>query len=355
VIYNRKTVLGLRLRSSVELKKLSRNEFFSRLQLIRVLDPITDGAYKEIEERVWREQHDDAPHGHPWHVSFHASQFPGDNPMACARQALYQMMDLPPQKPFNRHVRALMSAGKGIEVELVRAWHEAGILLSAPPDAEVQTGFELPESWLTASVDSVILPPQWNKPLPVEIKTKYQADIDRMKLGAQGPDPQHVAQLKVQLAMVSVSQPTLWPGLDPVTHGFIYYMSRDRPSDTAEFRVDFDQKYFEVGLERLKQWRGYFMEDVLPELKPGKRESRFGHPNGWRWSYPPCQWCRFANVCKEDFRAGITALSESTGIQNAPKIRPHYSYEDARQRVLSRWSPDRERDKIRTSHEANGG
>lgn len=332
MIYNRKNILSYKLNSSVQLRKLSRTELFSRLQLIRKLEPITNAAYRKVEEEKWREQTDDSPHGHPWHVSFHASQFPGDDPMACPRQSLYRMADFAPPEPTSRWLRALASAGKGIEVDLVRAWYDAGILLSAGPDEEIQTGFELPEAWLTSSVDAVLLPKGWNKPLVVEVKTKWQRVIDDMKLGKKGPDQAHINQLKTQLGFVRLYQDQMWPGLDPVTHGYVYYLSRDNPSDTAEFRVDYDEKFFNQGVERLKQFKGFFLEDVLPEINPSKK-----HPMGWRWSYEPCKYCPAKKICQTDFKSGVTNLSDSTGIKESAKIREHYDFEAAKRRVLKRW------------------
>lgn len=349
--YTKRDILGLRLRTAMQLGKLTRQELFSRLQIIRTVEPVTATAYKEVEEVRWRTNADDAPHGNPWHVSFHGSQFPGDNPMACPRQALYRMMDFPNQSAFSRRSRVVMQAGKDAEVELVRTWYEAGILLSAPPDEDVQTGFEWPEAWLTSSVDSVILPPDWNKPLPVEIKTKEGKDIERMQFGLRGPDPAHVSQIKTQIALVRHYQDDLWPGLDPVTHGFIFYMSRDNPANTAEYRVDFDERFFEVGIERLKEWRGYFLEGVLPEIKPGKRSSKFGHPNGWRWSYEPCSFCDYKTTCQLDFREGVTELSNSIGIERAKHVRDDYDYEAARSRVSARWNGDGS-DKISASDDS---
>lgn len=330
--YDAKTLLGLKLRSQLSLRKLTRNELFSRMQLIRTIEPITVSAYKEVEEEKWRTQSDDSPHGHPWHVSFHASQFPGDDPMACPRQSLYRMMDFPPAEPFSRVGRTIMSAGKGIEVELVRTWHDAGILLSAGPDEEIQTGFELAEAWLTGSVDAIIKPRNWNKPVPVEIKTKYQDVIDQMLTGAKGPDEAHVRQIKTQLGFTRIFQSELWPGLDPVTHGYIYYLSRDKPSMTAEFRVDYDERFFEMGVERLKEWRRMFEEGFLPSINPSKK-----HPMGWRWSYPPCQWCDFKKTCKLDHEAKQEDLLDSVGIERAKLIRKHYDPVKARERVKKRW------------------
>ena len=335
--YDRKGILSLKLRSGVQLRKVSRAEFFTRLQITRKLEPITDAAYKEVEQNRWQNNLDNEPHGHPWHVSFHASQFPGDNPMACPRQALYQMMDFPSSDPFTRRSRTVMAAGKAIEEELVRTWHDAGILISAGPDEEIQTGFELPEAWLTGSVDAVIKPPNWNKPLPVEIKTKYHSVIEEMQRGARGPDQNHVSQLKVQLAFVRLNQAKLWPGLDPVTHGYIYYLSRDNPSITAEYRIDLDEEFFRKGVARLMQWKAWFDEGFLPEMNPSKRTSKFGHPHGWRWSYQPCAWCNFRKTCQLDFREGNVDLTASIGVERARLVRPDYDPEAARRRVLERW------------------
>lgn len=343
MIYDRKTILGLRLRQMAQLGRQSRTEMFSRMQLIRVLDPVTDKAYKQVEEERHQSRDGDSPHGEPWHVSFHGSQFPGDDPMACPRQALYRMIDLPNATPFNRNARTVMAAGKAIEVELVQTWHDAGILLSEPPTAPVQTGFEMEDSWLTASTDAIIHLPNTNWPTPVEIKSKYHEVIEKMRVGAQGPDPGHISQTKVEIAFVRAAQEAgeAWTGMDLCDHGFIYYLSRDKPSCTAEFRVDYDPHFFEAGLQRLKEWKQMFMEDVLPELKPPQKITTRSHPNGWRWSYQPCQWCPFKRTCQLDHQQRITTLSESTGLARAKLVQEDYDFDAAKQRVLDRWAkPD---------------
>jgi hypothetical protein len=320
-------------------ESLTRGEFFTRLQVIRKLEPLVDYSYKISEEKILRERLDDSPHGDFWHVSFHASQFPGNNPMACPRESLYRMMDFPPSVPIPRHLRQTGDAGKAIEVSLVNAFANAGLLLSSA-DPYAQTGFVLPEFWLTGSVDAVIQPPGTRKPLPVEIKNRSQKALEEMQVG-RGPWPEHVSQIKVQIAMLRHTQRQgLWLPVDEyqlTDHGLIYYVSRNDPMTTAEFRVDHDENFFVAGTEKLKRWRAYFVEDHLPELDPGKRSSNFGHPNGWRWSYQPCQWCSFKKTCQLDFREGTTTLSESIGVERAKDIRPDYDAELARLRVLARW------------------
>lgn len=319
----------------LKLKKLSRLEMLERLQIKRTIDPVVAAAYRQVEEKIWRSGDGNSPHGNPWHVSFHASQFPGDDPMACGRQAMYRMMDLPNAEPFNRRARTVMAAGKAVEYELVSTLDAAGLLISASPDESIQTGFTYADAWLTGSVDCVVLLPDLNQPLPIEIKSKYQEVIEEMQLGLRKPDESHIFQLKVQLALVRDAQERgeLWSDFDLVTHGYIYYLSRDRPFETAEFRVDYDKKFFEAGIERLKEWQQMFKDGVLPSENPSKK-----HPYGWRWSYPPCQWCDYKKTCKLDFEQGIKKLDDSVGISRAKLVNSDYSFDLARQRVLDRWN-----------------
>ena len=176
------------------------------------------------------------------------------------------------------------------------------------------------------------------KPLPVEIKERKAEVIAAMKLG-QGPFNDHISQIKVEIAFVRLYQKArMWLSeLDLCDHGIIYYVSRDNPLETTEFRLDHDENFFVAGTEKLKRWRAHFTEDHLPELDPGKRSSNFGHPNGWKWSYAPCQWCPFKKTCQLDFREGCTTLSESIGVERAKDVRPDYDAELSRLRVLARW------------------
>jgi CRISPR/Cas system-associated exonuclease Cas4 (RecB family) len=244
------------------------------------------------------------------------------------------MVNVPEQEPFSRKSRYLMSIGKAVEYELVYAWHLAGILLSAPPDDEYQTQFEFPEVWLTGSVDSIIEID--GRPVPVEIKTKSAEHVEEMCVGKRGPDPNHVSQLKVQIALAA--HDNKWPEKKPITHGFLYYASRNDPTKTAEFRVDLDEHFFDAGIEKLRQWRAWFEEGVLPSINPTKR-----HPMGWRWSYQPCSWCPFKKSCQSDHKEGIDSLEESTAVYRAGRIREDYDFETARLKVLARWKDKNDR------------
>jgi hypothetical protein len=345
MIYNRTNILGLQLNAATTLRKLSRAEFFTRLQLVRTIEPVVDLAFQIAEDRIHQEQLDDAPHGNPWHVSFHASQFPGNNPMACPRQSLYRMMDFPDPQPTSRKLRQTGDLGKQFEVTLVNAFYAADMLLSSP-DPDKQTGFELPEAWLTGSVDMVIQLPGGNMPIPVETKQRKHEVVREMMLG-RGPFLDHVSQVKVEIGFVRLYQKMglLWPDMDLCSHGYIYYGSRDDPDGTtAEFRIDHDEAFFNDGIEKLKRWRTYFEEDHLPELDPGKRTTIFGHPHGWKWSKQPCAWCSFKKTCQLDFREGTTQLSNSNGVNRAKLVRKNYNVEAARQRVKARWAKEKEKE-----------
>lgn len=333
------------------LNRLSRREMFTRLQVVRELDPITEWAYKHVEEIKHREQMDDSPHGDPWHVSFHASKFPGDL-KSCPRAALYSLMDFAREAgdrkartlPFDRNSRTIMAAGKAIELELVQTYADAGILLSAPPEQEIQTGFVEFDAWLTGSVDCVVQWPNTKLVVPIEIKSKYQKAIDEMKLSKRGPDIAHIFQLKTQLAMIyrAMEAGEIWPleNYDLPTHGYIYYLSRDKPSDTAEFRVDLDLKFYDEGLAKLKQWKKWFLEGHLPEFPKGKRTTNFGHPmgaEGYKWSELPCQWCDYKKTCQLDFRQSHFTLMDSIGIERTRRMREHYDPEKAIEEVKARW------------------
>lgn len=341
--YSRIEIDSIKLRG-LAMRRMSRTELFSRLQLIRTVEPLTKEAYRRAEMIRWRDQTDDEPHGRPWHVSFHGSKFPGNQAFACPRQQLYILMDFIGEGPFTRKSRTIMSAGKAIEVELVGTWNTAEVLLSAPEDAEVQTAYKDPETWLTATVDAVVLPYRWKQPLPIEVKSKENDVIKMMRAGGRGPDDAHVRQIKVEVAFVRIIQRELWPDLELADHGVIYYLSRDNPEFTAEFRVDYDAAFWKMGLERLKEWRQFFIDDTLPQAEDEDDRKRhpMGFKSGWRFTNLPCAWCEFKkDVCRPDHNAGITKLSESKGVSRTKSVRPDYDPEDKRKRVFDEWEGDK--------------
>ena len=78
--------------------------------------------------------------------------------------------------------------------------------------------------------------------------------------------------------------------LQPVEHGYIYYVSRDDPEETREFFYEYDPEFMRKGREQLKVWRKFFEAGLLPQTHlKGK------HPFGWNWTTDdsPCKWCPF--------------------------------------------------------------
>lgn len=337
---------------------------------IRNVDPVVEAAYEFLEQRAFRDQEDDSPHGSPWFTSFHASSFPGNDPRACGRQEIYSMMDIPANAPFNRRGRTIMDAGKDIEYQLVKRLHDAGYLLSAAPWAEIQTGFVDKETWLTGNCDAIILHRGSLKPFVVEVKTKSEEHVKEMQGLTRDADPKHVNQAKTYVGEAHDKLPEMMPTvmrcpntqavaimnpkpnpfkkgkdkficpihrhpdclqeveLEPCTEGAIYYLSRDNPWNTFEFFIEYDPEFMKVGKERLKAWREAYLSGTLPP-----------HPFGGKeWSKSPCQYCKFKkHACKPDDKAGITRLEDSHAIPYAKKIRPDYDFNTKREQVIERW------------------
>lgn len=306
---------------------LSRRELFSRLGLIRIVDPLTESAYESYEQTIYEDDLDSSPHGRPWHTSFHGSAFPGDDKKACARKALYSLINIPDKSPVDTRGRQLMDTGKDIEVQIVRRWEKAGMLLSAGPDEQTQTGFALPEFWLTCSTDAVVQPPGWDRGHVVEIKTKSDQAVTDMRRGRRTYDPYHRKQLLCTIAMAHLFSRKLWPELDTVRDGSLYYVSRENPRNTMEYWFDLDLEFFEAGLDQLERWRQLFFWEELPE-----------RDKSWRWTEQPCQYCAVKRLCKADHKDNIRNLRGSHAIKFAESIRTDYDYGHTREKVLERWA-----------------
>jgi hypothetical protein len=115
----------------------------------------------------------------------------------------------------------------------------------------------------------------------------------------------------------------------------------DDPSITAEFFVDYDPKFKEAGRERLRQWKKFFEDDVLPSYLtiPDMEvpKARQKNPMGWRWTYLPCKWCDFGQICRKDHSEKVTNLSESYAIGHARDLDEAYDYEAVRDAVFAAW------------------
>jgi len=356
---------------------ITRSEMFARFGVMQQVDEVTEAAYKMLEQQLWEAGGDD-PHGEPWHVSFHASSFPGGENTACGRAAIYSLMDVPKQFQFSRRSRQFMDMGKDMEDQIVRRWHRAGFLLTPPPEAPTQYRFEDSDSWLTGSPDGVIIKPRETSPHVVDVKCVRDNTVDEMRNLIRQATPRHVAQLKVYIAFAHEEHPwrkvkrcfnsrrlifelingderievcpqhgqnpecVVEEELERPYSGSLYYVSFDDPKKTFEWYYEYDEAFIQEGREILQGWKEHFLNSTLPQTNFQKK--RWSHPFNWQWSKPefPCQYCDMKKVCQEDHNDALESgklinLEDSHAIFHGQKVRKDYSYEQARERVLRRW------------------
>lgn len=284
-----------------------------------------------MEKEVWDKDLDSHPHGKPWHTSFHASSFPGDDPDHCPRLAIYGLMDLPKSAPTSRFLRSAGDAGKNIELELVKRWAWAGLLLSVDQNTgeETQTGFVDEEYWLTGNCDAILLPPRWSRPHVVEVKSKKDEFIAGLKSGFQQADPKHVRQCMTYICFAHEFSQERWPHLDPVISGSLFYVSRDNPAHTHEIYLTYDENFLAAGREKIATYQEAFLAGELPP-----------RPSHFKWSEGQCKFCELKkSVCKPDWKEKIGSLRLSHALPFAQGLRS-YSYDEARARVLKRWGAE---------------
>lgn len=372
---------------------LNRREFLTRIGQIREIDPMTQAAYDFAAWQAQSQSDRGAAAKDNWHLSFHGSQFPGDNDHACGRQAIYRMMDIP-RGMMPRWLEQVADAGKDIEDRLVMKWYNAGYLLSPPPfdvygRRQNQMVFEDSQHWLTSTVDSLYLHPRRNRPAVCEVKSQYAEEIEKMLRLCRGPDPKHVFQLRCQIAFAHEIGPwkvkrchnsgrlpikrlvqledekmttlVVCPEhgninclvdeiLEPANYGYIYYVSRDDPYDSWEFFYEYDPAFMEAGRQKLEVWRKWFLEGLLPAIN--FEDKRFSHPFNWTWTRSkkdpksPCEWCDYGDICREDHKAAVAQghaikLTESAGIRVAQEVREDYNFDLVKSAILRRWGADR--------------
>lgn len=367
----------------MSIRALTRAEFLSAVGLLKEIDPITDDSYKFVENLERLNPSQGAAADSHWHLSFHGSQFPGNEPKACGRRMIYTMMDAP-RRPIGRWLQQVADAGKDIENRVVGKWYQAGYLVSAPPPpfGKLQTTYEDAEHWLTSTVDAEVLPLRSDEIVVTEIKSKFARDIDKMKRLVLGPVPSNVSQLKTQIGLSREAGPRnllrchntgrlaikigvrnkkdiiVCPQhghsrclkevvIKPPSYGRIYYVSRDDPTDTKEFFYEYDPDFMAIGRSRLKSYKNYWLKGVLPQTDfSGK------HPFGWNWTTAdsPCRWCDFGTnvgnrTCQVDHKKSVESgkplpLVESDAINEAKLVRPDYSYDLVRSAVDRRWNKE---------------
>lgn len=317
---------------------ITRGKLFQTLGIVEksdvpYIDKLTHKAYEEFEKQVWRENSDRAPHGELWHTSFHGSRFPGAE-KSCARKSIYGLMEIPEPEPFPPMLRATGEIGKAVENQILFRWGQAGLLIAgeAPKkdgESGVQQQFIDDESWLTGSIDAILGIPDWRYVLPVDVKSKSKEVIDKMKSGAQGYYDEHYAQVQAYIYLCTKFYRIMdWAanGWLPPKGAIIYYASRENPRHAHEFYVEADWDFINAGVERLLAWKEDWLNNNLPE-----------RPKDWKWTDQPCKWCPLKkHVCKPDFVAGITKISESIGLEYAAKIRP-YNFEEIQKEIADRW------------------
>lgn len=310
---------------------VSREQFMASVGAVdNFVQKLVVDSYENHASNDWSNELEQNPHGQPWHTSFHASSFPGDDPKACPRKSLYTMMGFPKDKKHSHRSISIMDAGKDIEARIVTMLHENGVLLSNPPWHEHQTGFEDRDVWLTGSVDAIVLPPGWTSPHAIEVKTKSHEHVQAMIDGQRSWDDPHRRQLLTYIAMLNMESKKLWPDLKPVRDGTILYVSRAEPSVMMEYYFELDEAFFDEGKRKLAEWRDMFMEGVIPP-----------RPKDWKWTDLPCKWCDHKkHTCKPDDKQKIEMLMESHGRAWAENVYGEYDGKAVRDSVLERWQRD---------------
>lgn len=213
-----------------EIVPLDRFSLYAELGLVRLLEPDTEDLMRDRALKTLVDDEFDSPHAMAWFQSFHASAFPCDPTEACERHLVYRMMNVPAAEPMPPWVTSCGEVGKAGELDISRAWYEGGRMLGVPEGIEDeidwdrlprrlvesdgygdvhQLGFSVPEVWLTASTDLMVLKKGWTKVLPIEIKGKADEVLEEMIRGVgrdgrplikpRGPDASHTRQLRATI------------------------------------------------------------------------------------------------------------------------------------------------------------
>lgn len=356
---------------------LSRSEFLSRVGAVKEVDNLVEIAYKLLNDKDYLAPDKGHADENPWHTSFHGSEFPGDARYACGRHAIYRLLDVP-RRPFTRRGRQMMDSGKDHEDRLVWAWYNAGMLLSKPPimpdGTRQQTRWEDEPTWLTSTVDALLVKPRQDQPVVAEVKQTSQEVLESLRNLTMDPHEKYVRQVKCQIGLAHeygthdvlrchntgalsvygrTAEEHLCPlhggetcleeqTLAPVDRGFLYYASRNDPEDTFEFMFEYDPDFMAQGRKRLEEWREAFENDALPATNFDNK--RFSHPFGWFWTKTeyPCKWCDYGDICRDDHdvskeRNAPIKISESAAIDVAEKFRPNWTLDSVREAVYARW------------------
>jgi hypothetical protein len=346
--------------------RVGRMELWSQLGRLSLASDMMDKASAYREENEWR-QFGKAPHGVPWHGSFHGSSFPGDDERLCERKLIYGLVGTPTVEPFSQMLRGTMIVGQACEDWRVDDLVADGRLLSPPNESDHQMRFEAGDHWLSASPDIVVLPPFTNRPVLIETKTKDLDVVVEMKDAKRSYDAKQARQCRVNIALGSKIAHLLWPkvvvckhtwriakrttdqwqveycrdhredGLEclievellPMQTGVLLYMGRDRPNVKHGYFFEHDEEWFQKGLATLERVKQHFLDGVLPE-----------HPfSGKEWSVDPCRFCDYKReVCKPDAKAKVADLASSNITRWANEVHGHYDLERVTEQIIKRWT-----------------
>lgn len=376
----------------------TRGEFYARVNnILDNVDPIVTEAYNFVESLESKQQEQGHDAELKWHMSFHGSAFPGDNPLGCGRFNLYRMIDLP-RGAFPRRAMQFMDQGKDFERQLMRRWWRAGYLVSSPPLPGIkQTMFRDDSVMLTSTTDAILVDRHSLDPFVVEVKQIFAAHVDEFIRLVREVHPQYIRQTRCEIGMAHDAGPqTRWRcynsgrlaiqypikydddtglvielgdwicpqhghgdclyevELNTVNRGFLYYASRDDVTITRSYMFEHDPRFMEAGKRQLARWRDHFQAGILPQTHFEDR--RGSHPFGWTWTRSqkmpdsPCHWCDFGQICREDHKKAVAQggeilLADSSGVELAEQQRPEYDYEAIRRATLEYWGLDDNRDR----------
>lgn len=312
---------------------LSRKRLFTALGIIDEpgvprLHRRTQWAYRELE-------HAKKNTGR-FRSSFWAGSFPAGPKLHCGRLALYRLMNIPEAGHAQPLLAAAARAGLDVENQITYRWGRAGITLGGSVPVEEGAPFEQlrlqdPRYWLSAAIDGTIdMRPEHPAVICVDVKSKREKFVNELKVGAKRPDPRHIGQVISNIHLCRLYHEEMgWAamGLEPCNGGFVYYVSRDDPSNGKAFWVPYDETEIADALSLLSEWRDNFVAGELP-----------ARPKDWKWSQGPCQWCDFKKeVCKPDDKAGITSLTESISVKYGKSVDPTWDPTKIQEKVLERW------------------
>lgn len=311
---------------------LTRLQLFKSLGAVKSgpdLDKHTKTAYEQLEETIWRGVQQ------KYATSFWASNFPIDE-KSCGRMALYNLLNIPSPAPMSPHGRAVTEMGKAAEYQIVYRWGKAGYTIGGSMplhygDNIEQLALEDNNTWLSGNLDAVLdLRPGYDSVLPVDIKSKSDEVIRKMKVALLSYENKHYAQVQAYIYLCNLYHAEMgWDamGLEPACGASLFYVSRENPRNTYEFYFKANWPLINLAIERLKAWKEDFIFDRLP-----------ARDTAWKWSEEPCKWCekkKFA--CKPDNKNKIENLSKSGALEWAGTIR-NYSLPIVKEKVLGRWT-----------------